>query len=61
MPVTSADGEARFDTDSSDVKALKYISSGTSLKEETIILSGALTSAQATLSLVAGILALSFN
>ena len=67
MPTTGADGVARFDTDSTGVAALKFVSAandaeGTgTLTEENITLSGALAGAQATVALVAGILALSFQ
>ena len=67
MPTTGANGVARFDTDSTGVAALKFVSAdnaaeGTgTLTEENITLSGALAGAQATVALVAGILALSFQ
>ena len=67
MPSTGADGVARFDTDSTGVAALKFVSDandaeGTGdLQEENITLTGALAGAQATVALVAGILALSFQ
>ena len=67
MPTTGADGVARFDTDSSGVKALKFTttdpaSEGTgTLLTESITLTGALAGAQATVALVAGILALNFQ
>ena len=67
MPATGADGLARFDTDSTDVLALKFVSDaadaeGTGvLTTESITLTGALAGAQATVALVAGVLALSFQ
>ena len=67
MPATGADGLARFDTDSTDVLALKFVtadaaSEGTGvLTTESITLTGALAGAQATVALVAGVLALSFQ
>ena len=67
MPATGADGLARFDTDSTGVLALKFVSDapdaeGTGvLTTESITLTGALAGAQATVALVAGVLALSFQ
>ena len=67
MPSTSADGVPRFDTDSTGVQALKFVSDdnaseGTgTVTAESITLSGALAGAQATVAFVAGILALSFQ
>ena len=67
MPSTGADGVARFDTDSTGVQGLIFVSTdnasdGTGdLVAENITLTGALAGAQATVALVAGILALSFQ